>query len=196
MNSRKLVFLFLLVSISASNLFVLPSHAQFEQPYQLRLSISISPFLLPVQHLPITVSFEIKNIGNKTFNGKATLDVKTEKHFYTTNTFMIVNLTKDAVYKNSSSYTTDDEGRYWATVTMESNDSTRIYLYVGSTLIDKATRLEYTDSIYLYGIALIIPAIVGLVTIIGVIVAYLTYRKTPEKTSKKASKKTSRKRRK
>ena len=178
MKFQKLVTLSLLLSVFCANLLVFPSLAQDEQEHKLRLSISIrNDYLLPIQRFPITVLFEIENIGNETFNGKATLEVETEKHSYTSKTFYISNLTKGEVYNNSTSYETDDEGRYWATVKIEADDLSRIFLYVGSTLEENAMRVKYTDSVFLYSLSISIAIFVALVTAIGVIIAYFRYRR-------------------
>ena len=168
----------LLLSILAFNSLILSSQAYEKQEHQLRVSTSIrSNLLFPIQTFPITVSFKIENIGNSTFDGKVTLELKTKEGYYSPKEFQVTDLGKDEVYKNSCSYATDHEGRYWATLEIEASDLSRIALYSRSILEQNASRVKYTDSIYLYSLGISVAIFVALVTVVSVMIAYLKYRK-------------------
>ena len=177
MRKKELLFIFLFVVILFTNRFTHVSHAQNGEEHQLRISITIkSNLLFPIQTIPIRVSFNLENIGNTTFNGKVTLEIRTEKSTYNPITFPITNLTKNEVYKNSSSFATDDAGRYWATLKIEADDFTRIALYSDSELVDNAFEVQTKKSIYLYELYLVIIGLGVVGTFVSVLVA-LIYRR-------------------
>ena len=126
------------------------SFAQITQQHQLRISVG---YIHPeefYQGIPLTVQFEIENIGDTVFEGKATLEMKTEKYTYTSKEFQISSLDIGGFYTNSNTYLTDDDyGRYRTTLRMESNNiMDKISFYEGTTLKDEGNRVRYETSIF------------------------------------------------
>jgi hypothetical protein len=128
--------------------------------------------------LPITVSFEIENTGNKTFSGKVTLEVTHEKGSYPLQVLITANLSKGEVYRNSTSYATDYEGRYWTRVKIEADDLSPIDLYVGQTLVTNGSRVSYDGaSAYLYSLPISVTIIGVALSAIGGTIAWQARRK-------------------
>ena len=153
-----------------------PCQAIEQTEYSLQIKITVS-CIIPVQSFPfspVVVTVEVRNIGNETFNGTLTIDLKTNYHSYNQMEHSILNLTKDAVQSFSSSFSTDDPDRYYATIGIEPNQtSSNIKLYQESELVDEGFRVSAKDSIYLYPLGLflallgiVVTAIVGIVGII------------------------------
>jgi hypothetical protein len=148
-----------------------PRYAYGEITYSLQLSLNAS-CAIPFQTVsPAVVSFELKNIGNETFNGILTLEGKTdEQHSWNPMEFTISNLTKNTIYRNSASFSTPDEGLYWFTVYIEPNQTlSTIKLYLDSQLQDEGFRVSETTSIFVYSftnfIGIVAIAIGAIVTI-------------------------------
>jgi hypothetical protein len=150
-----------------------PCYSYEEITYSLQLSLNVS-CAIPFQTVsPAVVSFELKNIGNETFNGILILEGKTDKqHSWDPIEFNISNLTKNAVYRNSTSFSTPDEGLYWFTVKIEPNQTlSTIKLYVDSQLEEEGFRVGKTSSIFIHSFTnfiAIVGIIIGAIVTIGV----------------------------
>jgi hypothetical protein len=134
---------------------------------------------IPVQSFPfcpVVVTVEVRNIGNGTFNGTLTADLKTNYHSYKQVEYSVLNMTKDSVQSFSSSFSTDDPDRYYATIDIEPNNtSSNVRLYQESKLVDEGFRVSTEDSIYLYPLGLFLAflgiAVTAVVGIAGIIYA-------------------------
>jgi hypothetical protein len=173
----------LLLLFTSSSLLILPSNAAQEEPYQLRCSISFNPSS-PHQTETMIISAEIENLGNTPFSGQATLDVETDKqHTFEPEVAQIENLGAGETQTFDSSYRVDDEGIWWATLTIEETESSDIKLYVGSDLQQEGASVQFTDSVFVTSLAdynqqqairwteigVIISVIVAVISIIGLI---------------------------
>jgi hypothetical protein len=155
-----------------------PCYSYEEISYSLQLTLNVS-CAIPFQTVsPAVVSFELRNIGNETFNGILTLEGKTDKqHSWNPVEFNISNLTKNAVYRNSTPFSTPDEGLYWFTVKIEPNQTlSTIKLYADSQLEDEGFRVSKTSSIFIHSFTNFI-AIVGIVVVATVTIAVAIYSK-------------------
>jgi len=135
--------------------------------YELQITVNVQE-ILPLQYSPFppTVNFELKNLGDKPFNGVLSLHVDLEKasFSYSDAEFRISNLQKNDVYKNSSSYGTYSEGFIWFTFNIESNDLSNIRLYHDSKLEAEGFRVSFQTSVYL------LPAMVWIGIMAGIVV--------------------------
>lgn len=152
----------------------------YEKTYLLQITLDASctplSFLNYQSVEPISVSFQLKNVGNETFGGTATLRASTDKHSYDPITFNITNLATNETYSNSTSYSTTDEGNYYFTLEIGSNDfSSNVKLYQGSTLLNQAS---IRANVFLHSFAefiAILAIIIG--AIVAIIVGVYTVKK-------------------
>jgi hypothetical protein len=146
------IIAFLLILL-ASGLSPKPSFGYGETTYSLQVTLNASPsisFLNYQSIVPIDVSFQLKNIGNRTFNGTVTLEASTNKHTYDTLQFSVTNLMVNETYKNSTSYSTTDEGNYYFTLRIVSNDYSTINLYQDSSLRNEGVRVSTSTSAFFH----------------------------------------------
>lgn len=161
------------------SVFIFPCQS-IEREYSLQISTRISyGYRLRVQTFPLTVSFELENVGDETFNGVLVLEAKTDKHSFSPVEFHISNLTSGSIYKDSTPFRTDDEGTYWFTFKIESDDLSKIKLYQDSELVDQGIRVKTTTSTYLYPFSSFLTAVIVVLTAIGIIVG-VAYKKGKE----------------
>jgi hypothetical protein len=162
-----------LLMFLAFGLSIKPSFAYEQTTYSLQVTLNAScgfPFL-PFQTVSsAVVSFELKNIGNETFDGVLTLEAKTDKgHPWNALKYTVSNLTKNAVYTNSTSYASVDAGLYYFTLKVEPNNTlSDIKLYQDSNLLSEGFRVSTNTSIFFHSFSEFI-AIVAIV--VGAIVA-------------------------
>jgi hypothetical protein len=152
--------------------------------YKLRCIMSHTPNS-PVQTQEVLISFALENLGDNAFNGTATLRVHNEKRTYGDWVTPIVNLTNSSSQNVTVPYTANDNGFWWATVVISTDDYSNILqVYAGSdTKADTANSAS--DSFYvlsldtqiqqqnmtwleLTAIATIITAIATTITALGV----------------------------
>ena len=143
---------------------------------QIALDASCSPIsFLNFQSIePVDVSFQLKNLGNETFNGTITLRASTDKHSYDAIKFNVTNLATNETYSNSVSYSTIDEGNYYFTLEIESNDFSNIKLYQDSNLLNQNLIVR---TVFLHSFGEFIAIIAIVVTIILAIVGLAVQRK-------------------
>jgi stress-induced morphogen len=120
-------------------------------------------------------------LGNETFSGTLTLSANTDKHSYDAITFNVTNLATNETYSNSSSYSTPDEGNYFFTLEIVSNDFSNIKLYQGSNMIIEGIRVHINTSISLHSFTEFIAIVAIVVTIILAIVGFAIERKRRKK---------------
>jgi len=148
-KNKSLAILLIILSLVSSATLCSSYNNEY---YELQIMVNVQG--IPLQYFPFPqiVNFEIKNLGEKPFNGVLTLHVALEKasFSYSDAEFRISNLQKDAVYKNSSSYGTYSEGFIWFTFNIESNDLSNIRLYSDSSLKDQGFRVSFETSVYLF----------------------------------------------
>ena len=141
--------------------------------YSLQVTLIAScgfPFL-PYQTVSsVIVYFELKNLGNETFDGIITLEARTDGgHSWKAIEYNVSNLTENEAYANSSSYPTVDEGLYYFTLNIEpSNALSNIKLYQDSNLLSEGFRVSTSASFFFHSFSEFI-AIVAIV--VGAIVA-------------------------
>jgi len=171
-GNAKLTLFFLLQLLFISNISVFCYEAYDEEEYDLQITVRISP--IRIQYVPLTVNFELKNIGNKTFDGRVTLITTTEEGSYSPQKFLVANLTKNEIYENRTRYATDDAGRYWFTFEIEASDLSRIKLFTNSKLEDQGiSRVEFKESVYMFPFSLVIAIIAGIVIpLLGLLLYY------------------------
>lgn len=166
--------------------FSIKSGLAFEQKtYSLQIALDAS--CIPISFLnyqsiePVVVSFQLKNLGNETFNGAVTLRASTDKHSYDAITFNVTNLATNETNSNSTSYSTTDEGNYYFTLEIESNDFSNIKLYQDSNLLNQNPVVSTRASVFLHSFTEFIEIMAIVVTImlaiVGAIVGLAIHRK-------------------
>lgn len=170
----KKILIFLIVFLSLS---ILPPCLSINEiDYELQIKVTIEG--IPLQFASQKVNFEIVNLGDKTFSGILTLDVEGEDASYVMKEFQISSLQKGKSYANSSSYAIDDEGRYWFTFEIYSNDFGRIRLYLDSTPQDEANRVRHACSKYMFPFYLTVTLVVAIVGSIVIPIVLINRRKS------------------
>ena len=155
-----------------------------QKTYSLQITLDTSCFpLLNYQSVsPVSASFELKNLGNETFNGTVTLDARTDKHSYSQLQFNVTNLTANATYANSASYSTTDEGNYYFTLDISSSDYSNIKLYQNSNLLSEGSSVHTSATAFLHSYTDFIATVAIIVgAIVTVTVAIYTVKKTRKK---------------
>jgi hypothetical protein len=157
-----------------------------QKTYSLQITLDAScriPFFNYQSVAPIDVSFQLKNIGNETFNGTLTLEAKTDKgHSWNAIEYDIENLASNEVYSNSTSYASVDDGLYYFTVDIEPNDTfSNIKLYQGSSMITEGFRVHTNTSILLHSFTEFIAIVAIVVTIILAIIGFAIERNRRKK---------------
>ena len=189
--NKKLVvcLLFFLLAICFSSL-VLSSAAEEGDQYELGVSFTFTPST-PHQTQVLNVAVDIENLGSATFYGQAVLDMENDKgHTFEPEVIHIENLTEEEIWHEDIPYQADDNGIWWATVTIEEQNQATIRLYVDSDLKQEGTSVEYTDSIFvkslsdynqeqamsLTQIGIIVSIIAASISIIGAVVGIIKWR--------------------
>jgi len=173
------IIITLLAMFLAFGLSMKPSFAYEQTTYSLQVTLNASygfPYLAFQTVSPAVVSFELKNMGNETFDGVLTLEAKTDKgHTWNALKYTVSNLTQNAVYTNSTSYSTVDEGLYYFTLNIEPNNTlSDIKLYQDSNFLSEGFRVSTSTSIFLHSFSEFI-AIVAIVVAAVVAVAVGVY---------------------
>jgi len=190
MNEKKVlsrnfaIVLGIIAIVLAFGIIAKPSYAYEQTTYSLQVTLNASSGLplLAFQTVSSAVaSFELKNIGNETFDGVLTLEAKTDKgHSWNALNWAVSNLTKNAVYTNSTSYASVDEGLYYFTLKVEPNNTlSRIKLYQDSNLLSEGFRVSTNASISFHSFSdfIAIAAIVVTATVAIAVAVYTVKKK-------------------
>jgi hypothetical protein len=167
-------------------LYINSGLAYEQKAYSLQITLDAScgiPFLNYQSVASVDVSFQLKNLGNETFNGTVILEAKTDKgHSWNNMIYNIENLTQNETYSNSTSYSSVDDGLYYFTVNIESNDTlSNIKLYQGSNMIADGSRVNMSTSILYHSFTEFIAIAAIVVTIVLAIVGIAIERKRKKK---------------
>lgn len=191
--NRKLVFfaVSILLIFSSIALTIHPSKAADEEPYQLSCSISFSPSS-PHQTQVLTVSVDVENLGDATFNGQEVIDMETGTHTFDPEVIQIDSIANGDIWHEDIPYRADDVGIWWVTVTIEEQNHANISLYDSdSNLQQEGESVQYTDSVYVLSlgdynqqqsiqwtqIGIIVSIIVAAVTVTGTVIGIRRRRK-------------------